>query len=391
MRNSATLRFFGLVAALVLVFGTCGSLIFGAFDKQQTNSTASLYDPGSLAHFVAHFVQQLWFVITIGQDHFGTPFHNYFLAGVAITIQFCFISMPLALILGFILALMSRSHWRIVRVPARAYVEFFRNTPLIVQLLAIYTGLLFLPDWFLNAITAGIATLVLNYAAYECENLRAGIDALDRGQIEAAATLGLSYWQTLRLVIVPQMIALVLPPVINDLIYMYKDSTILELITITELTVQANKLSRHFLYLSWQFYLFAALIYLVLSLPLGRLARRAEARLAVGKLAPKRDLTVIAVQVLAAFLAFGWLCGVLAQAATGQSFGFAVGQNLGALITAILLTVVLIAFFLVTLGGPAYLIGTPAAVRQRQRHLAPQRAPSESLEMFALSHRRPRR
>lgn len=387
MRNSATLRFLGLVAALVLVFGTCGSLLFGAFDKAQTLSAAPLLDPGNLAHYVGHFIQQLGFVISTGTDKLGVPYHNYFLLGVAVTIQFCFISMPLALVIGFILALMSRSRLRIVRVPARAYVEFFRNTPLIVQLVAIYTGLLFLPDWFLNAATAGIATLVLNYAAYECENLRAGIDSLDRGQIEAAASLGLSYWQTLRLVTVPQMIAVVLPPVINDLIYMYKDSTILELITITELTVEADKLSRHFGFLSWQFYIVAALVYLMLSLPLGRLARWAEARLAVGKLAPRRDLTVIAVQVLAAFLAFGWLCGVLAQATSGQAVGFAVGQNLGTLIAAILLTVVLIVFFLIALGGPAYLIGIPAAVRRRQRHLPTSQTPSETPATLALSQR----
>ena len=367
MRNSATVRFLALVAAIVLVFGACGSLALGAFDKQQTASSAPLFNPGNLFHFNTHFLQQFVFVVTVGHDHAGTPFHNYFLAGLAVTIQFCFISMPLALLIGFVLALMSRSRRRIVRVPARAYVEFFRNTPLIVQLMAIYTGLLFLPAWFLNAFTAGIATLVMNYAAYECENLRAGIDSLDRGQGEAAAALGLSYWQTLRLIIIPQMISVVLPPVINDLIYMYKDSTILELITIGELTVQASDLTRRFVNLSWQFYLVAALIYLVLSLPLGRLARWVEGRLRVGALAPKRDLTVIAVQVLAASLVFGWLCGVLAQNAAAQAFGRAVGDNIGSLLAAIVLTLTLIVATLVVLGGLVYLIGTPGHWLRRRR------------------------
>lgn len=387
MRNSATLRFLGLVAALVLVFGACGSLTIGAFDKAQTLSNAPLFDLGNLVHFVTHFIQQLWFVITAGQDHAGTPYHNYFLAGVAVTIQFCFISMPLALLIGFILALMSRSPRRIVRVPARAYVEFFRNTPLIVQLLAIYTALLFLPQWFLNAFTAGIATLVLNYAAYECENLRAGIDSLDRGQIEAAATLGLSYWQTLRLIVIPQMITVVLPPVINDLIYMYKDSTILELITVQELTVQASDLSRRFPNLLWQFYLVAALLYLALSLPLGRLARWVEARLSARVLASKRDLTVLAVQVLAATLVVGWFCGVLVQNATSHAFAQAVGENIGSLFAALLLTIILILFMLVVLGGLLYLLGTPTAIQRQRRHLPARQTPSESLAPLALSQR----
>lgn len=384
MRNSATLRFLGMAAALVLVFGTCGSLTLGAFDKQQTNASAPLFNLGNLFQYVTHFLQQLVFVVTVAHDHAGTPFHNYFLAGLAVTIQFCFISMPLALLIGFVLALMSRSRRRIVRVPARTYVEFFRNTPLIVQLLAIYTGLLFLPDWFLNAFTAGVATLVMNYAAYECENLRAGIESLDRGQGEAAATLGLSYWQTLRLVVIPQMIAVVLPPVINDLIYMYKDSTILEIITITELTVQASDLSRRFPNIFWQLYLVVALIYLALSLPLGRLARWVEGRLRVGALAPKRDLTVVAVQVLAASLVFGWLCGVLAQNATQHAFGRVIGDNIGSLLAAIFLTLTLIVATLVVLGGLVYLIGTCGRWLRRRRPPAG-RAEGEPAMSMALT------
>ena len=385
MRNSATLRFLGMVAAIVLVFGACGSLTLGAFDKAQSLSSAPLFDLGNLAHFVAHFFQQLWVVITTGHDNAGTPYHNYFLAGVAVTIQFCFISMPLALLIGFILALMSRSRLRIVYVPARTYVEFFRNTPLIVQLLAIYTGLLFLPNWFVSAFTAGIATLVMNYAAYECENLRAGIEAIDRGQAEAAATLGLSYWQTLRLIIIPQMIAVVLPPVINDLIYMYKDSTILELITISELTVQASDLSRRFPNIFWQLYLVAALIYLVLSLPLGRLARWVEGRLRVGALAPKRDLTVIAAQVLVASLAFGWICGVLVQNAAEHAFGRVLGDNVGSLLAALLLTLLLIVFMLTVPGGLVYLLGTPGTVLRQRRGIPLRQTSEESLASLTLS------
>lgn len=348
---------------MVLVFGSCGSLTLGAFDKQQTQSRASLFNPSTLFHFDLHFLADFIGVLTTYTDHAGIPFHNYFLFGVGTTIAFCFLSMPLALFIGFILALMSRSPWRIVRVPARTYVEFFRNTPLLVQLLAIYTSLLFLPDWFLNAFTAGIATLVLNYAAYECENLRAGMAALDGGQREAAAALGLSYWKTLRLIIVPQMIPVVLPAVINDIIYMYKDSSILSLITVLELTVQATGLGRRFGYLIWQFYLVAALIYLLLSLPLGRLARRVEARLRGNTFAPKRDLTQVALSVLLGTMAIGWGCDVLTLGLSASSVFLALGQ----LLAAIVLSVTLILFIFCTLGAAVYLLGTLAALAGRRR------------------------
>lgn len=371
MRTSAPLRFIALVGAIVLVFGSCGSLTLGAFDKQQTLSKAPLFNPANLFHFDLHFLQDFVGVLTTYSDHTGAPFHNAFFFGVATTVAFCFLSMPLALLCGMALALMSRSRRRFIRVPARTYVEFFRNTPLLVQLLAIYTSLLFLPQWFLNAFTAGVATLVLNYAAYECENLRAGLEALDRGQSEAAEALGLSAWQSLRLVVVPQMIPIVIPPVINDLIYMYKDSSILSLITITELTVRASDLGRHFEYLLWQFYLVAGLIYLALSLPLGRLARWTEARLRSSSFAPKRDLTATAVQVLGASLLLGWICDVLSIAETQ---GITIGNGLGAIgqiAAAAALSVALMLFIFCTLGLVVYILGTPLALRGRLRLLAP--------------------
>lgn len=371
MRNSAPLRFIVLVGAMVLVFGACGSLTLAAFDKQQTLSKAPLLNPGNIVHFDLHFLQDFLGVLTTYTDHTGAPFHNAFIFGVATTIAFCFLSMPLALLFGLILALMSRSRRRIIRVPARTYVEFFRNTPLLVQLLAIYTSLLFLPQWFLNAFTAGVATLVLNYAAYECENLRAGLEAVDRGQGEAAEALGLSGWQSLRLVVMPQMIPIIIPPVINDLIYMYKDSSILSLITITELTVRASDLGRHFGFLLWQFYLLAGLIYLALSLPLGRLARSVEARLRRSTFAPKRDLTMLALQVLGVSALVGWVCDVISNAESeGVSFGNALGA-IGQIVAATSLSVALVLFIFCTLGLIVYVLGTPLALRGRLSQLPP--------------------
>jgi His/Glu/Gln/Arg/opine family amino acid ABC transporter permease subunit len=249
--------------------------------------------------------------------------------------------MPLAIVLGLLLALMSRSKFDILRIPARSFVEFFRNTPLLVQLFALYLGLAFLPPSFVNAFSVGIAALVLNYGAYECENLRAGIEAIDRGQGEAAATLGFRRVQTLRLIEIPQMIPIVLPPIINDLIYMYKDSSILSLITIQELTAQTQSLARGFPVTQWQFYFIGGGIYLLLSLPLGRLARVVETRVKSLKFNTKIDMTSVAIQVLIGSMIVGIIAGLFvasfSPANIGTSFAnLAAAVGLAALLTAVI-------------------------------------------------------
>jgi polar amino acid transport system substrate-binding protein len=118
---------------------------------------------------------------------------------------------------------------------AKAYVEIFRGTPLLIQLFLIYYGL---PEIGirLNAFLAGILGLGLNYAASEAENYRAGIQAIPHGQMEAAFALGMSRAQALQRVILPQALRLVIPPVTNDFIAMFKDSSIVSVITMVELT-----------------------------------------------------------------------------------------------------------------------------------------------------------
>lgn len=350
-RIPAPVRFVGIVLVLVLIFGGCSSLMLGAMDLEQAQEKANLFNPSILFPHVAHFFQQTWNVLTLYSDRTGDPLHNYFLRGVGLTIEFCFIAMPVALLLGFALALMSNSRASWLRIPARAFVEFFRNTPLLVQMLAIYSALVFLPQSLLNAFTAGVATLVLNYAAYECENIRAGLEALDRGQGEAASALGLSRLQTLRLITIPQIIPIILPPVMNDLIYMYKDSSILSLITIAELTSQTLGLTRAAPNLTWQAYLIAASIYLLLSLPLARLARWVEARLKGSSFGSQTDLTLATVQTLIVVVALSALCGVL-------EVGFSVGAVVGAvgqLGTAVALSLLLMIASILILGALVYI------------------------------------
>lgn len=350
----APVRFVVVVVVLVLIFGACGSLTLGALDKAQTHTTGSLLDPSALAGNVGHFLEETLRIVTTGTDRNGIPLRSYFLSGLALTIEFCFISMPLAIVLGLALALMSRARQRWLRVPARAYVEFFRNTPLLVQMLAIYWGLLFLPPQLLNGFTAGIATLVLNYAAYECENIRAGLAAVDRGQGEAAESLGMGYFQSLRHVVLPQTISVVMPPILNDLIYMFKDSSILSIITIAELTEQSTGLGRRFPSNYWQFIAIGAVIYLLLSLPLARLARVAEARLRSVTFVPKSDPMVTAVQVLVISIVAGMVAGVLAA---GPSIG-SIFDEIGGTIAAVGMTLLIMLVVLVALGGIVYLISS---------------------------------
>jgi polar amino acid transport system substrate-binding protein len=118
---------------------------------------------------------------------------------------------------------------------ATAYIEVVRGTPLLVQLTLVYFGLPQL-GLRLNPFTAGVLTLGLNYAAAEAENYRAGLSSVPAGQHEAAKVLGLSRWQTLRHVVMPQAVRVSLPPMTNDFIALLKDSSLVSLVTLTELT-----------------------------------------------------------------------------------------------------------------------------------------------------------
>lgn len=379
MRNASPLRTAAIIAALVVIFGGGGSIVFAALDEAQTGTRENLLDPGVVWSHVSHFFYEAIIVVPTGNFH-GRLYRDYLLQGVGTTLEFCFLAMPLALLLGMMLALMSRSNRRIVRMPARGFVEFFRDTPLLVQLLAIYWALTFLGPSLVNTFTAGLATLALNYAAYECENLRAGIEALDRGQGEAASVLGLRQGQSLRLIEIPQMIPIVLPPVINDLIYLFKDSAVLSFISTYflaagELTTQTNVLAKHVTNLSWQFFLWGAVLYLLLSLPLARAARAVEARLKATNFTPRYDLVTTALVVLGIMAIIGWLCGVAVAGFSLANLGMAFQQ----LVFGLVLTLGVLLFALVLFSILLYVPGLPFSVRRRRTTNLDDTAPVVSL------------
>lgn len=207
-----------------------------------------------------------------------------FLFGARNTIIYCVSSFALALLFGLILALMNSSRFIWLKTPARIFIEVIRSTPIITQLFLLYYGVgAILVNFNLayldNAWVAGIATLSLNYAAYEAEVYRAGFLSVEQGQTEAAHSLGLTQGQTFFRIVLPQAIPLMIPPFVNDFIYMLKDSAIVSVISGTEITSQLNFwVSRHG---SNPIPLFALAIvlYLILSLPTSYFARRYERRL----------------------------------------------------------------------------------------------------------------
>jgi glutamine transport system permease protein len=207
-----------------------------------------------------------------------------FLLGARNTLIYCVASFPLALLLGLLLALMKGSAFTWLSTPAKIFIEAFRSTPMITQLFLLYYGVgAILVNYNLsgydNAWVAGIVALALNYAAYEAEVFRAGFLSVDRGQTEAAYSLGLSAAQNFFRIKLPQAIPFMIPPFVNDFIYMLKDSSILSVISATELTsvmqIAVFRNSSNTIPL----YLLGIILYLVMSLPTSYVARLFERRL----------------------------------------------------------------------------------------------------------------
>ena len=157
------------------------------------------------------------------------------LRGSVVTIQLSVIAMAVAITLGLVLVLTRLYAPAPINWAAIAYIELARGTPLLIQLYLIYYGLPNLGIRF-NAMTAAVLGLGCNYAANEAENYRAGIQAIPRGQMEAALALGMTREQAVRRIILPQAFRLIIPPVTNDFIAMFKDSSIVSVITMVELT-----------------------------------------------------------------------------------------------------------------------------------------------------------
>ena len=196
------------------------------------------------------------------------------LKGCLVTIEITLAALVLSTVLGFVLALMRLSPSAFLRWPAVTFITIIRGIPIIVQLFYMY---FVLPDLGiqLSAFQAGFIGLGIAYSSYQAENFRAGIQAVDHGQIEAAQSLGMRPAVVMRRVVLPQAIRVFLPPYGNTMIMMLKDSSIASAITVAELT-RGGQLIAASTFKNMTVFTLVALLYLTMSLPLTFLARWLE-------------------------------------------------------------------------------------------------------------------
>jgi len=190
------------------------------------------------------------------------------LDGTAVTLQVFLLTLVLAVPLGLALALVRVSHFRAASMLVSGYIWLMRGTPLMLQMLFIYFALPFVPviGVRLPDFPAAIVAFTLNYAAYFAEIFRSGIQSVGRGQYEAARVLGLSYGQTMRRIILPQVLKRVLPPMSNETITLVKDTSLIYVLAMNDLLRAARGMvQRDFTTMP---FVVAAAFYLIMTLVL---------------------------------------------------------------------------------------------------------------------------
>jgi L-cystine transport system permease protein len=200
----------------------------------------------------------------------------FLLKGAVYTVELSIGGMVFGLSLGFIIALMRLSKRKSLRIIARTYVSFIRGTPLLVQLFVIYYGLAQF-GLRIDPIPSALIGLSLNVAGYTGEILRAAISSIDKGQWEASRALGLSWFQTMRLVVIPQAARVALPPLGNSFISLVKDTSLAATIQVPELFRQAQLITARTFQI-FTMYFTAAVLYWIISTALSWLQERLEKR-----------------------------------------------------------------------------------------------------------------
>lgn len=203
------------------------------------------------------------------------------LQGLAVTLESTLLSLVLAAVVGLLFGLLSVSRNKVSRAIARVYVDIIRGTPIIVQAFFIYFGVTSALNMRMEPMTAGVITLTLNAGAYLAEIFRGGIQSVDKGQMEAARSLGLPHGMAMRKVILPQAIRTMIPAIVNQCIITLKDSSILSVIGMAELTqvgklIIANNLE------SFRMWLIVGIMYFIIIMILSWVSKRIEKRLQNG-------------------------------------------------------------------------------------------------------------
>ena len=201
------------------------------------------------------------------------------IVGAGITIQITAISVGLGLIIGMFVGIARICNVKVLRALATVYIDFLRGTPLLVQIFLIYFALPMVVGQRVDPFIAAITACGINSGAYIAEIFRAGIQAIDEGQREAGRSLGMSWVQTMRYIIVPQAFKNVIPPLGNEFIALLKDSSLVSVIGFEELTRRGQLIIAR-TYGSLEIWITVALIYLVMTLTISRLVSYMEKRLA---------------------------------------------------------------------------------------------------------------
>jgi putative glutamine transport system permease protein len=214
-------------------------------------------------------------------------FPDFFFMGLWLTVQISALGLVGSILLGMIVALLRISPVRPLRWIGASYVEFFRNTPLLVQLFFLFFGLPFLgirisQDTFTTIYWVAIIGMSLYHGAYMGEVIRGGLLGVDKGQIEAARSLGLTYGQMLRYVQVPQAVRAVIPPLGNIGIALVKNTSLASTIGVYEL-LQVAQVVESRTFRAFEAFLAVGILYLALTLPLGALVNVLERRLLVAR------------------------------------------------------------------------------------------------------------
>lgn len=201
------------------------------------------------------------------------------LAGAGVTIEITAIAVGLGFIFGLITSVCRLSGVKILQVIAVCYVNIIRGTPMLVQIFLIYFALPMVIGERINPFVAAVAACSINSGAYVSEIFRAGIQSVDKGQMEAGRSLGLSWMQTMRCVIMPQAFKHVIPPLGNEFISMTKETSLVSVIGFEELTRRGQLIIAK-TYGSFEIWLTVAAIYLVMTLTIARLVSYLERRFA---------------------------------------------------------------------------------------------------------------
>ena len=199
------------------------------------------------------------------------------LIGAGVTIQITVLSTAIGFVIGLIVGVARISNLRVLRMLAAVYVEFFRGTPLLVQIFLFYFALPVITGQRIDPFIAAISACGINSGAYVAEIFRAGIQSVDDGQMEAGRSLGMTWLQTMRYIIVPQAFKRVIPPLGNEFIAMLKDSSLVSVIGFEELTRRGQLIIAK-TYGSFEIWMSVAVIYLVMTLTISRFVAYLERR-----------------------------------------------------------------------------------------------------------------